>query len=454
MTRNAKTGQARSPWLRWTRRIAVAVLVLFVLALLVLAFWLRGPLYNRFILFPRQARAWQAIRDARVPVPRQHGWKDYRGFCHSHSEFSHDCEVPFTRIAEVMKETGCDFAFMSDHCVDGEADYGLQWRGIKDGMLFVAGFEMNDGFMPWGLPPDTVLDCGADPKDLAKQIDDLGGMLFFAHCEEPRHWELPQLVGMEIYNIHTDFKDENFADLAPYILLSIAAYPDQAFRLLFDRQTDLLALWDELNLTRKIVGIAANDCHQNNGIRAKYTERGTLLIEDTSPDEIGEYGMNPFSRFLIRILFGKPEPGKEVFHFQLDPYERMVRFVNTHLLAKELTEEALLDALRQGRAFIGFDMIADSAGFIWLAQGGQEQAVMGECIPYAAGIRLAAASPHRCRFTILCQGKTVYQEEGTEVTFKPDGPGKYRVEAELDILGEWTPWVYTNPIELTPPRAS
>jgi len=79
---------------------------------------------------------------------------------------------------------------------------------------------------------------------------------------------------------------------------------------------------------------------------------------------------------------------------------------------------------------------------------------MGECIPYAAGIRLAAASPHRCRFTILCQGKTVYQEEGTEVTFKPDGPGKYRVEAELDILGEWTPWVYTNPIELTPPRAS
>ena len=32
--------------------------------------------------------------------------------------------------------------------------------------------------------------------------------------------------------------------------------------------------------------------------------------------------------------------------------------------------------------------------------------------------------------------------------WQPKGPGKYRVEAELDILGVWTPWVYTNPIEV------
>ncbi len=30
----------------------------------------------------------------------------------------------------------------------------------------------------------------------------------------------------------------------------------------------------------------------------------------------------------------------------------------------------------------------------------------------------------------------------------PPGPGRYRLEAELKILGEWTPWVYTNPIRL------
>lgn len=27
-------------------------------------------------------------------------------------------------------------------------------------------------------------------------------------------------------------------------------------------------------------------------------------------------------------------------------------------------------------------------------------------------------------------------------------PGRYRLEAELRYMGEWVPWVYTNPITL------
>jgi hypothetical protein len=42
----------------------------------------------------------------------------------------------------------------------------------------------------------------------------------------------------------------------------------------------------------------------------------------------------------------------------------------------------------------------------------------------------------------------VYQQEGRDVDWTPPGPGKYRVEAELNVMNEWIPWVYANPIEL------
>lgn len=442
--------------LRWLVRLALLVLVLLLLAFVV---YFRGALYNRFVQFPREARAWEAIRSARVDVTLDDGWQDFRGVCHSHSELSHDCDVPFEEILRVLKETDRDFICMSDHCEGGKADFSLQWDGMYDGVVFVPGYEMSYGFMPWGLPRETVLDCGEDEEALARRIADLGGMLFFAHTEEDRRWDLPELTGMEIYNIHTDFKDLGYAKLMPDMILNLGAYPDQTFRLIFDRQTAILDNWDRLNKARKIVGIAANDCHQNNGIVGIYTADGKLLLRDTSPDDIGEYSLNFFTRLLLRVFFGPLEPNRQLFHFQLDPYERMVRYVSTHILAKELSKESVLDALRQGRVYVAFDMIADSTGFTFLAEGPAQRAVMGESASLTPELRLRVAAPHRCRFTIKRDGETVAQQVGTSLSWEPDAIGKYRVEAELEILGEWTPWVYTNPIEITekpvaPPAAA
>jgi hypothetical protein len=435
--------------LKWA---VVGVVCLLLVAAIALAVAFRGALHNRFVRFPREARAWQAIREARSDVAIDDGWNEYRGVCHSHSELSHDCMVPFEEILRVMKETERDFICMSDHCDEGKADYSRQWKGLKDGVLFVRGYEMGYGFMPFGLPDGTVLQKDEDVEVLAQQIEDLGGLLFFAHTEEDRRWDLPQLDGMEIYNIHTDTKDEGeiLSVLLPDIVLSYGRYPDQVFRLFFDRQTAILENWDRLNQERKIVGIGANDCHQNNGFVGTFTEEGKLLVEDTSPDTIGEYDLNVLSRLALRVMFGPLEPGRELFRFQLDPYERMTRYVATHVLAPELTEEALLDSLKEGRVFVGFDMLADCRGFVYLAEDGAQRAVMGESLPFREGVRLKAASPHACRFTVLRNGEPVHHEEGTELDWQPDKPGKYRVEAELNILDEWTPWVYTNPLELTP----
>ncbi len=434
--------------LRWSGRICLVLLLIVVIAFLVV---FRGALYNRYFVFPRQAAAWEAIAESRVAVelPYQIPWNHYRGSAHNHSELSHDSEVPFEEILQVLKDTDRDFIAMSDHCLEGGiADYGAQWRGLYDGKLFIPGYEMRRGFMPWGLDSDVVLDCSKDPKELAEEIEFLGGLLFIAHPEEERDWHLPQIRGMEIYNTHADTKDEELTALAPDILMNFRKYPEQTIRLIFDRNTEMLAHWDQMNMTRDIVGIAANDCHQNVGVYGVYMDNGNIMIYEASGKRQEEYNLNFFTRTLLRLFAGPLTPGEEAFRIQLDPYDLMIRYVSTYALASELTEEAILDAFAEGRVYIGFDMIADSSGFIFMAHNSQQQAVMGENIMLTPDTRLIVASPHRCRVTILRHGEEVYFDEGVIVDWQPTAPGKYRVEAELDILGEWVPWVYTNPIEV------
>jgi hypothetical protein len=147
-------------------------------------------------------------------------------------------------------------------------------------------------------------------------------------------------------------------------------------------------------------------------------------------------------------LFGSLTPDRKLFLLQLDPYDRMARFVNTHVLARELGEIPVLEALRAGRVFVGFDMIADSSSFRWSASDGAVSVVMGETMAFSPQTRLHAIAPIPCRFTVMKDGAAVWQQEGRTLEWTPTGPGKYRVEAELKVLKEWVPWVYANPIQL------
>jgi hypothetical protein len=381
---DANTPGRKRIWLRRALRLVGAAIVLLALVVL---FWLRGALYHRFVSFPREEAAWQALRAQRQPVPGLAGLNDYRGILHSHSKYSHDSEVPFEEILRVLKSTGIDFICLSDHPIQGRADFNLQWRGLHEGKLFVPGFEMKEGIMPFGVASGVVLSNQTDSATLARQISENGGLMFYAHPEEPRDWDCPELVGMEIYNIHTDFKRSSarLRAMVPDLLVNQRRYPEHVFRTIFVPPVDFLRHWDEL---------------------------------------------------------------RRLFHFQLDPYERSGRFVNTHVLARSLSEPTILDGLRAGRVFIGFDMIANSSGFQWFAADGTNQTVMGETAPFSPATRLAAKSPLPCRFTIIKNGSAVYHEEGRALDWAPSGPGKYRVEAALKVLDKWVPWVYANPIEL------
>jgi hypothetical protein len=434
-------------WLRRLFKLAGFLILAMLLAILV---WLSGALYHRFIRFPREERAWQTVRAQRQPVTERTGWNEYRGILHSHSRYSHDSTMPTEAILGVLQQTGIDFICLSDHPIEGRADFDLQWRGLHEGKLFVPGFEMRDGFMPFGVAPGVVLSNSTDSATLARQISENGGLLFYAHSEEPRDWDRPELVGMEIYNIHTDLKRRRngLLSLVPDLLLNQRKYPEHVFRTLFQRPTDLLQRWDGLNRTRHITGIAGNDAHQNVGLRAQVIDAQTLRVDDTSPKGVSNVRLNWFTRLVARLCFGPLTPGRQLFHLQLDPYERSARFVNTHILARNLGEPAVLEALKTGRVFVGFDLVADSSSFSWLAVSGTNRVVMGESMPFGPETRFRAASPLPCRFTILKDAAVCLQQEGRALEWAPAGPGKYRVEAELKILNEWVPWVYANPIQL------
>lgn len=452
-------------------RTVKIVLILMLLVLGVLAGLFAPQLYNRFSVYPRQAAAWKDLADARQPVQLKTGWNEYRGVMHSHSELSHDSLVPFPEIVDAMHEAKCEFIFMSDHVDEGKADYSKGWKGVHDGVLFIRGFEMQQGFFPWGLPDDTVLLNSEDPAALAKRIRELGGILCFGHNEGMRMWELPELEGMEIYNIHTDMMDELMdrsvrLETVKNILLNSRAYGEQTFRGMFDPWVLAMVMqkWDEQSKHRKITAYAANDCHQNVGLRGLYTERDTLLLIDTGHDDpekkVAEYKLNSVTRPLLGAIFGELKPGRQLFRIDMDPYARSSRFVNTHLLASDLTEPALIDALRSGRAFIAFNMLADAKGFAFVADDGGKLVTMGESIALAPGLKLRAESPLSCHFTLVRRGDKVAEQDGTTFEYEVKEPGKYRLEAALPMPGEtaiagedflqnMAPWVITNPIEVT-----
>jgi hypothetical protein len=302
----------------------------------------------------------------------------------------------------------------------------------------------------------------------------LGGVVFIGHSELWRDWDIPEIDGMEIYNLHTDLMDNMMdgrsrTETVKEILINMVSYGDQTLRSMYNFSIPLLLTykWDQMNRHRHLTAIAANDAHQNVGLKGIYTPQDTLLFLDTGHTDpkrkIWECKLNTLSRWIVRCCFGALEPNKVLFRLDLDPYERTARFVNTHLLAKDLTEPALLEALRAGRAFVAFNLLADATGFAYVAQAASgQQVTMGETIARTPGLKLLAEAPLPCRFTLMRDGVKVAGGDGKTFAYDVTEPGKYRIQADVAVPGEsalsgengfepnMATWVLTNPIEVTP----
>lgn len=250
-----------------------------------------------------------------TPPGRGAPLRDFRGIIHCHSRFSHDSQGTYGEILAAAKAASVDFVIMTDHPPKGDRGAPLRegWRGIRDGVLFIQGAEYaGDNLLALGIREPAA---GDTPGEKIASIRAQGGVAIVSHPEEVTDWASYLAAdGMEIYNVHAAFKRK--AKEPGFMIRAIKAAresPDTAFRLLQELDPAILAKWDEINETRRFVGIAGNDSHQNVRI-------GTL---------------------------------------QLDPYERAFRFVSTHVLAAELSEGAILEGIRAGRCYVAFDGMGD-----------------------------------------------------------------------------------------------
>ncbi len=249
--------------------------------------------------------------------------RDYRGIIHCHSLNSHDSKGTYDEILAAAKAAQVDFICMTDHPPSGDKGQPLRegWTGLHDGVLFIQGAEYSDQILGLGLKEPI---SGRDRRGTIKAIHDQGGVAIACHPELIEDWDAyAEADGMEIYNVHATFarklKDKLFLVQMAKI---VKEDPEHSFKLLQELDPAILKKWDEINQKRPFTGIAGNDAHQN---------------------------VRPFG-------------------LQLDPYPRAFKFVTTHVLAEELTQENILDALRKGQAYVKFELSSrqEVHGLAWV----------------------------------------------------------------------------------------
>ena len=116
------------------------------------------------------------------------------------------------------------------------------------------------------------------------------------------------------------------------------------------------------------------------------------------------------------------------------------------------------EALREGRAYVAFDWLADPSGFVFRADRdtstgptANDTWPMGSEVPWSANLRLRAEAPLPGTFKLLRNGEVVLEQNGHAIDVPLQRPGNYRVEVWLTLAGEPRPWILSNPLYVREP---
>ena len=395
------------------------------------------------------------IASERHKVSLLMGVVDYRGILHAHAADSSHTGGTRPELMAAAKLAGVRIIMLSDH-VRPERDFiDDSWRGLKEGVLFIPGAE-GEGFLDY--PMTSIRNKKWDSREgHVRLIKEGGGNIFLSHVEEKLDWPTDNLDGLEIYNHHTDIKDEGAftswlrgaltdpARLAQ-IQQALAEYPQEVFGAQQDYLATIIAKWDRDAQVHPLTGIAANDCHHNQVF--------TVSAADGEAVEVGYITSRPTS---TRVTAGQAagvselvkghKAGDLIARIDLDPYERSLRYVTTHILAGNLAEANVREALRRGHSYVAHDWLCDPSGFAFgEGEGVRLRAVMGDTVAMNKGLKLRAETPVRCTLKLFHNGVEIKGAVSDRIEFEPKIAGVYRLEAWLTVDGEQRPWIYANPI--------
>ncbi len=342
---------------------------------------------------------------------------------HMHTRYSDGAGL-HKDIATAAIKAGLDAVIVTDHNVLVSGPAGYYKEGSRRVLLMI-GEEIHDQarkpqknhllvfggireLAPYAYDPQVLLDAAAKA----------GGLSFIAHPVDPAapsvhegdiswvDWDVSGFTGIELWNSFSEFKPRIHSRLhAIYYAFSpkhIARGP----------LPEALRRWDELlSSGKKVVVIGGSDAH---GHRMR---------------------MGP----LRRTVF---------------PYEFHFKTVNTHVqIPRSLSSDAsadstlVLDALRQGHCFIGYDLPAATKGFNFTARSLDSSAGMGDEVSSKGGVTIQIRLPQVAKCVLLKDGKPVRTwQHHTTCTYITAEPGVYRVEVYIHYLGMQRGWIYSNPI--------
>ena len=402
-------------------------------------------IWHHWVTYPGYEKEVQALATLRKAPTRQIKLNTYRGVMHVHSYLSHDSRGTLDDLIPAAKKDGIDFIFLTDH-PHGDIDtLPKGYRGFHDGVLIEPGTE-KQGFCTWPLGP-AIINWNSNKDSIAKKIVSNGGMVLYAHTEEPHNWINPDYQGMEIYNFHTDTKDQSPIPILLDVLVNGSKYRHWALRQFFNPQTPILAHWDSLNNKRKIVGFSAIDAHENQNLRARYLSDGRIQWVGNNAHNIDTMKVT----FWNKWLFSAPDKSGWVFKLLVDTYETGFNYVTNYVMADSLSTSSLSKNMKLGHLFIAFKSLGDAKGFQFYGSNNKDSimGIVGDSIKIDQVKNLTAFSPLPGLFKLIHNGKTVStsSEKAYEFTFSNTiEKGTYRIEMDLNLQGKLIPWIYTNPI--------
>jgi hypothetical protein len=339
---------------------------------------------------------------------------------HVHSFLGGHSSGGFSEIIAAAKANELQFVIMTEHTEKDFDTAAMTLRGMHAGVLFVNGNEVSDenGHRVLEMPGRITL-SESEVKFAAETSADVqpAPVTIVAYPEEFKDWETLGLNGVEVFNVYTNARRINPVVAFFDVLWSKRSYPDQIFALYYERPHENLKQWDQALRHSRSTATAGNDAHANIGVS----------LRDSS--------------------------GKTLVGIQLDPYDVSFRLVRMHVLIdhnKRLDQENLLEALKAGHCFIGFDFLGDSSGFSFTAESQGEQKIQGDEIALGGDTRLKVRTPVSSRISLFKDGNVLADESGlTSKDFPVTERGVYRVEVYLPQLGKLVadkPWIISNPV--------
>jgi hypothetical protein len=360
---------------------------------------------------PRELRTVRSdiasVQRTEKPPANDPDWIPLRCAIHVHSKFSHDSKGEIGDIAKAARANGIDAVFLTDHSNPRFFTEGP--HGEVGGVLFVRGEEISvqRGSL---LALGTSATIGAGKRKPAQEVVDeilaQGGVCSVSHIESTDPFSITGYDLIGVHNLHADAKR---ISVFRFPLLFLDAL---RFHRSFPRElllTDLirppswqLRKWDALLETRRVAAIAEVDAHAN-----------------------------------LKVL-----------GVQLDPYDLLFGIEHTYVLVPPKWNEAdLLDALREGRTYVGFTMLADPRGFSFAAEkGGSCAGRIGDEIRFEPGLELCVKCPGEGRIVIVGDGKKIASAKGHDLRVPITEPGAYRAEVWVHVGGRDLAWILSSPI--------